>query len=305
MASVGRDGDDCGHGAETSTAVARVGVIGDLHGRWHEADVRYFNASPYDLLLVTGDLGSGTERNGVAIARSLARLEKPTLVVPGNNDAPYSAQIAAEFRHQRGLMELMKLAPGHGAVTEQSGQVFLCGYALHVLSLAGRRLSVVVARPFAMGNSELSFPEVLRWRYGVSSIDESSDRLRQLVDQAPDGDLIFLAHNGPLGLGATSDDPWGRDFGGREGDWGDRDLRLAIDHALDSGRRVLAVVAGHMHRTPRRPRRASVMGGGVLYVNAARVPRVFDAAHGVRRHHVALELSDAGACVRNVYVESG
>jgi uncharacterized protein (TIGR04168 family) len=150
-----------------------------------------------------------------------------------------------------------------------------------------------------MGNSELSFAEVLRWRYGVGSIEESCELLCSLVEQAPDEDLIILAHNGPTGLGTTAFDLWGRDFGGEQGDWGDHDLRVAIDHAQLSGKRVLAVEAGHMHRTPQHTRTGSLIDSGVLYVNPARVPRVFDDGRATRRHHMELTLSGADVQVRD------
>ena len=47
----------------------RVGLIGDLHSSWDDADVQHFNESDYDLLLVTGDLGGGTLQSGLQVAR--------------------------------------------------------------------------------------------------------------------------------------------------------------------------------------------------------------------------------------------
>src|SRR4051812_42465028 len=64
----------------------RIGVLGDLHGFWDDWDARWFGASDHDLVLFTGDLGSGTGSNGVRIARSIGRLDKRALVMPGNND---------------------------------------------------------------------------------------------------------------------------------------------------------------------------------------------------------------------------
>jgi uncharacterized protein (TIGR04168 family) len=91
--------------------------------------------------------------------------------------------------------------------------------------------------------------------------------------------VLFLAHNGPSGLGGQAQDLWGRDFDPDGGDWGDADLRGAIEHARGRGLRVLAVLAGHMHWALRgRPgvqRRWQLQERGTLYVNAARVPRVF------------------------------
>ena len=161
----------------------RVAVIGDLHGSWDDWDVAYFNASDYDLLLFTGDLGSGTGEAGVKIARSIARLAKPALVMPGNNDVAYQPAIAAEFAHQRGLIEVLSAGPRERsrALGEASGRVSLCGYSLHPLSLGGREVTLVAGRPNGMGGRELSFPEHIERNYAVSCIESSAERLAALV----------------------------------------------------------------------------------------------------------------------------
>jgi uncharacterized protein (TIGR04168 family) len=128
------------------------------------------------------------------------------------------------------------------------------------------------------------------------------DRLRDLVDRSATEHLLFLAHNGPTGLGMTPRDPWGRDFGGETGDWGDDDLSDAVAYARERGRRPLAVIAGHMHWSDARPRRWCVEHAGTLYINAARVPRVFDVNGGTNRLHLALTLTAGEARVRLVEV---
>jgi hypothetical protein len=49
-------------------------------------------------------------------------------------------------------------------------------------------------------------------------------------------------------------------------------------------------------------RRWHVEHDGILYVNTARVPRVFRAGQARVRHHLALELAEGGASVREVLV---
>lgn len=262
----------------------------------------YFNQSEYSLLLVTGDLGSGTRQNGVAIARALARLEKPTLVVAGNNDAPFGDEIATEFRFQTGLVQLLELVSGAHDPAASAGHVSLCGYDLRTVTLGARTVSIVVGRPYAMGGNELSFPEPLARRYGITSMADSEARLRDLVERAPSEELLFLAHNGPAGLGHTRDDIWGCDFRPEEGDWGDEDLRAAVEHARGVGKRVLAVIAGHMHRRDGGERAAMRREQGVLYVNAALVPRIHSTADGLRRHHMRLWLDADGARAEDVFV---
>lgn len=91
-------------------ASGKVALIGDLHGHWDDWDVEWFNLSDYHLILFTGDLGSGIGAAGVKVARSIARLAKPALVMPGNNDVRFQPAIAAEFAHQRGLIAFLERA---------------------------------------------------------------------------------------------------------------------------------------------------------------------------------------------------
>lgn len=280
----------------------RIGVLGDLHGFWDDWDARYFGATDYDLLLFTGDLGSGTGSNGVRIARSIGRLDKRALVMPGNNDVSAAVDIAAELGHQRGLSVLRKLVGR--ALGEATGQVHPCGYSAHAFEVRAHAFTVVAARPYARGGGELSSADALRDRFGVHDAAEATDRLCALMEQAPTEALIVLAHNGPRGLGPRAADIWGRDFVPEEGDWGDPDLTQAIAHAKAKGKNVLAVVAGHMHLTTRdgRSRASQVLCDGTLYVNAARVPRIFGDGTGTFRHHVLLEVDDHRATAREVLV---
>jgi uncharacterized protein (TIGR04168 family) len=277
--------------ASSVSRAVSIALIGDLHGFWSEADVAYFNASDYELLLFTGDLGSGTRKNGVDVARSVARLNKPALVVAGNNDAPHHLEIAAEFRLQAGLTQLMRLAPGHPLANQSESKVKLCGYCVHEVTLGACAFSVVVGRPFAMGGNELSFPEALRERYGISDMATSCQQLCALVEQASSADLIFLAHNGPAGLGAEPTSIWGCDFRPEAGDWGDEDLAAAVRHAQHIGKRVRVVIAGHMHQTSTLARVATLHHEGVLFVNPARVPRVLERDGEILRHHMVLDLT--------------
>jgi uncharacterized protein (TIGR04168 family) len=280
----------------------KVALIGDLHSSWDAADAKYFNGSDYELLLFTGDLGSGQRRDGVELARSLSRLNRPTLVMLGNNDATEHARISAELSYQQGRARLLEGTPSW---RPGLANVRPCGFDAHRFELGGLDLTVVCGRPFAMGNGELSYAEALQASYGVRSAADASDRLKALVDAAETEQLIFLAHNGPRGLGAEADAPWGRDFHPEAGDWGDLDLAEAIEHARAKGRRVLAVVAGHMHWTLRSggTRRWQRERDGTLYVNAARVPRILQRDGRKLHHHIELLLSNSGAQARDVALE--
>ena len=286
----------------------KVAVIGDLHGSWDDWDVAYFNASDYDLLLFTGDLGSGDGAGGVKIARSIARLAKPALVMPGNNDVVHQPAIAAEFAQRRGLIELLMVGPRERSrsLGVASGQVELCGYSLHPLSLGGRALTLLAGRPHAMGGCEFSFAEHLERNYAVVSMDASTERLAALMANAPTDDLIVLSHNGPAGLGAGATDLWGCDFREGAGDWGDPDLAAALEGARALGKRVLAVIGGHMHLKTRNAseRVSRLERDGTLYVNPARVPRIQGGRGGVRRSHLRLEIDAHGVRAAEVFVPS-
>lgn len=270
--------------------VFRMGIVGDLHTHWDETDVRQIAAREYDLLFFTGDLGGGTSDSCIRMARLIARLRQRALVMPGNNDTVDIERLAVELNHQQGLNEIL-------AITGQSaaGTVSLCGYSHHRIAVQGRQISLIAARPHSMGGPELTFPDYMAQTYGINSLAESESRLRDLVDSAAD-EIIFLAHNGPVGLGGEPADIWGCDFKPGGGDWGDTDLAAVVDYARAQGRAVLAVIAGHMHlRTKQGEERPwQRHHEDVVYVNAARVPRIYSTGDDVVRHHVELRITATG-----------
>jgi uncharacterized protein (TIGR04168 family) len=282
-----------------------IAVIGDVHSAWSREDVAYFNRSDYPLLLVTGDLGGSEARDGLSVARQMAELTHRTLVMPGNNDVREYARIAAELTYRQGRGALRNLDeddPVTASIGIPLTGVRTCGYSLHPLRLGTLDLTIIAARPFAMGGNEMSFSDALEQSFGVRTLEQSSDKLCMLVDEAPSEKIIFFAHNGPFGLGSRPEDPWGRDFHPDAGDWGDHDLRAAVDHAQG---RVLAVVGGHMHWHLRGggQRRWQLRDeAGVLYVNAARVPRIMRRPGGAVHSHIAVEVSARGAAAHEVEV---
>lgn len=278
---------------------ACIALIGDVHSAWTADDTTFFNASRYPLLLVAGDLGGSEARDGLTIARMMAGLTRRTLVMPGNNDVREYAKIAAELTYRHARQELLDGTPGVGPRA--------CGYSTHALRLGAVDLTVITGRPFAMGGCELSFPDELERSFGVSTLEQSKERLCALVDEAESEQLVFFGHNGPAGLGGEADAPWGRDFDPAAGDWGDEDLRGAIDYAISKGRKVPAVIAGHMHWRLKvgGQRRWQLRKGETLYVNTARVPRIF-VQEGTRVHqHMALTISEAGASAEEVLIPAG
>jgi len=113
-----------------------------------------------------------------------------------------------------------------------------------------------------------------------------------------------LAHCGPHGLGDKRDAIYGNDFLSTQGDWGDTDLRDALAYARERGKRVVGVVAGHMHHGLRGggERVWHVQQDGLFHVNAARVPRKRKSPGGEERHHVRITLQEDQAQVEAVWL---
>lgn len=282
----------------------RIGVIGDLHGRWGEEDLVGLGGSGYDALLFTGDLGGRWPKGSIGICRSIARLPLPTFVIPGNHDGPSLPQLVAEVlgrpdRSERGARRMQERVE---RLQDALSPHRFAGYCRHPLA---EDLELIAGRPHSMGGDRVGFARFIERRFGVGSMQESAERLRTLVQESGASRLVFLAHNGPLGLGAERDDPFGCDFRPERLDFGDPDLAEAVLYARRIGKRVLAVVAGHMHHKVRGggTRRWLVEREGTLYVNAARVPRVFRRAGRRVRHHVELVVDGPECRAREVLLE--
>jgi len=282
----------------------RIGVLGDIHMHWGSRDLGWFGRSGYDLLLVVGDLASYL-RDGRPVARSLAQLPMPTLVMPGNHDGVSLPQLLAEALRRDGWCQ--RLGRGQGRRCRRLERALepaaWVGYSRHAFALRDRALAVIAARPHSMGGPRLSFARHLGERFGVRTLAESARRLEALVDQCDHEPIVFLAHNGPTGLGARAGDLWGCDFRSSEGDFGDPDLGQAVAYAQRQGKRVLAVVAGHMHHRLRGggQRRWLTRRDGVWYVNAARVPRIGVRQGRRQRHHVLLRWDGERTEVQEVW----
>ncbi|MEM8563174.1 MAG: metallophosphoesterase [Pseudomonadota bacterium] len=281
----------------SSDEVFRIGVVGDLHSHFDEIDVHQLNEQGYDLIFFTGDLGGGAQGSSLHMARIMSDLDGPVLVMPGNNDTVDITELGAELLHRHGLHMIRAIATHH----EEPGDIGLCGYSHHPIEVGNRHVSLIAARPHSMGGPNLSFADHLAQTYNIHSLAESASRLNSLIDEAH-SEIIFLAHNGPYGLGGEPNDIWGCDFKAGAGDWGDTDLAEAIDYALSANKRVLAVVAGHMHLMTKQKveRPWKVASNGVEYINAARVPRIFNQNDEVYRHHVCMTLSQSELDVKEV-----
>jgi uncharacterized protein (TIGR04168 family) len=277
----------------------RIAVIGDVHARWDRRDSEALDALGYDLVVFVGDLPDRLHLHTLAVARRIATLRTRALLVPGNHDGTTPWGVLAEALHH--LTE----RPGLGRRVERRlaalqralGPVALAGYSVH--PLPDHDVTVIAGRPHAMDGRRLSFAQALARCHGVSSMAGSITRMRELIE-ASSGDLVFVAHNGPLGLGGERDAPFSLSRGG---DLGDPDLADAVTWARHQGRHVVAVAAGHLHHHGT-DRRWQVERDGVLYVNAARVPRVLRRDGRELRHHVELNIEGGRATAREVLLPS-
>lgn len=244
-------------------------VVGDVHNQWRDADRHFVERSKCDLAIFVGDLGD----EDTDMASAIAAIRHPKVVILGNHDAWQS------FSHKRPTPRL------RGVIAALHAD--LLGYRVRENYAAG--CSLIGARPFSWGGKSLRSPEVYRDLYGISTIEQSADRIVELARTCEHRDLLIVAHNGPTGLSSEPNDIWGKDFGDPGGDWGDADLRLAIERIEAEGLRVRAVIAGHMHDRVSQPRGSLrtrfVRRGGTLFVNAAVVPRLRIAVDGTELGH--------------------
>lgn len=292
---------------EDATQAATIGVIGDVHLFWDDEDVAFFNRGGYDLLLFVGDLAAYTQVRGQRVTRSLRKLRVPAMCIPGNHDGLHAFQLGAEIApraHRLRNSFCVGQTRRCRRLADALGEVDLVAYGKRRLAPAGIPLNIVVGRPHSIGGRRLACLRYLTETYGVDSMESSIARLVSLVDGCDDAPILFLAHNGPSGLGDRADSIWGCDFRRKEEDWGDQDLEAAVSHAKSNGRRVLATVAGHMHRKTKAGKRrpAQVEQDGVLYVNAAEVPRHRKVNGIKRRHHVKLTVTAGDITAEDLWV---
>ncbi len=282
--------------------------MGDVHLDFDDVDVAQLDARGYAVLFFVGDIATYSHKAGLEVARAIARLRTPALVIPGNHDAANVFQMAAEALEADAILPLLHLGQRsrESELASALGGARLVGYSLHSLEAPWGRVDVVTGRPHTAGGAHFAFRSFLAEAFGVEDMEGSARKLEALVEESTAGEIVFLAHNGPSGLGARRDDIWGCDFKKAEGDFGDPDLERAVRHARRRGKNVRAVIAGHMHHhlSGGGQRRWRVEQDGILYVNAARVPRIFTRGERVLRHHVELVLDRERAEAREILLET-
>ncbi|KAJ9162990.1 hypothetical protein P3X46_022714 [Hevea brasiliensis] len=241
---------------------ARIAVVGDVHDDWNlEEDTKALELLQPDLVLFTGDFGN----ENVDLVQSVADLKFPKAVILGNHDSWYTQKFS------------QKMKDGVQLQLECLGEEHV-GY--RHLDFPTLKLSVVGGRPFSCGGDQLFRKGLLSARYGVQDMEGSAMRIYNTASRTPENHLvIFLAHNGPTGLGSNLNDICGKDwvFGG--GDHGDPDLAQAIAHLKETTKlNIPLVVFGHMHKElayGNGLRKMIVVStDNTIYLNGAIVPRV-------------------------------
>jgi uncharacterized protein (TIGR04168 family) len=238
------------------------------------------------LALFVGDFGN----ESVEVVKAIASLDIPKAAVMGNHDAWYSA---TEWGRKKCPYDRTK----EDWVQEQLDLLGSAQVGYGKLDFPQWNLTVVGGRPFTWGGPEWRFAQMCQERYGVSSLEESADKIVKVVKSVTCDHIIFLGHNGPSGLGDRAEDPCGKDWHPIGGDFGDPDLAEAISQSLNLKKTVSLVAFGHMHRTLRHTKklqRKAVFRSpeGTIYLNAATVPRIIQQDGIKLRNFSLVDLED-------------
>ncbi|KAL7093342.1 hypothetical protein ACP275_11G035200 [Erythranthe tilingii] len=240
----------------------RIAIVGDVHDDWNlQEDTKALQLLKPDLVLFTGDFGN----ENVDLVRSISNLDFPKAIILGNHDAWRTQKFSTKEKDGVQL-QLESLGDEH------------VGYRR--MDFPNLKLSVVGGRPFSCGGEHMFRKKLLISRYGVHDMNESTEKIHEAALGTPDDhSVIFLAHNGPTGLGSNVDDICGKDFVREGGDHGDPDLAHAISYLKQTTNlSIKLVVFGHMHK-------GLAFGNGLrkmivvrddrtIYLNGAIVPRV-------------------------------
>ena len=190
-----------------------IAVVGDVHDQWSAADNAALQHLNVDLALFVGDFGN----EAVEVVREIAAVSVPKAVIMGNHDAWYSASTWGQ-----------KKAPYDRTKEDRvQQQLDLLGEA-HVgfgkLDFPQLGVSVVGSRPFSWGGDTWRNSQFYRDRYSVKNFTESTEKIVRSAQDAAHETLILIAHNGPTGLGKTTESICGRDWKEEGGDYGDPDF---------------------------------------------------------------------------------
>lgn len=246
----------------------RIAVVGDIHDQWEADDGIALQQLGVDLVLFVGDFGN----ESVEVVRAIAALDLPKAAVFGNHDAWYTA---TDWGRKKCPYDRKK----EDWVQEQLDLLKQAHVGYGKLDFPALNLTVVGSRPFSWGGSVWKNAEFYQERFGVTSFEESTARIVAAANSAAYETVIFLGHNGPVGLGDRAEDPCGKDWQPLGGDFGDPDFTDAIAQTRAAGKTIPLVTFGHMHHKLRHTNqqlRTPIYASteGTVYLNAASVPRI-------------------------------
>ena len=247
-----------------------IAVVGDIHDLWETDDGVALKELGVDLVLFVGDFGN----ESVEVVRAIASVDIAKAAVFGNHDAWYTA---TEWGRKKCPYDRKK----EDWVQQQIDLLDSAHVGYGKLDFPKLNLTVVGSRPFSWGGSVWKNERFYQERFGVKSFEESTARMVAAAKSAAYETVIFLGHNGPLGLGDRAEDPCGKDWQPLGGDFGDPDLTDAITQTRAAGKKIPLVTFGHMHHKLRHTqqylRKAIYTSSeGTVYLNAASVPRIVE-----------------------------
>lgn len=272
----------------------KILLFGDIHSCWDDFDLPYYQSLKVDITLFTGDIGPKDRIH--RIIQDLKAICPNSAGILGNHDGASMPHVIAEALGQDTLSRTF--ASGHGERVKALRQLMGEGdLGFRCRDLPELEVSLLGMRPHSTGGERHHFPYTLRGEYGV---DDALAAHRATLDASQHRDVIFLGHNGPFGLGAEPNDPYGVDFRAGGGDLGDKDYAQALEDAKAQGKRVLLAIGGHMHdllhRRSRHLGRRRTIGelGGTLVINPCQIPRIKREGRGSLHRHVEV-LVERGA----------
>lgn len=254
-----------------------IAIVGDVHDQWSAADNLALQHLQVDLVLFVGDFGN----EAVEVVREIAAVSTPKAVIMGNHDAWYSA---SSWGREKAPYDQSQ----EDRVQQQLDLLGETHVGFSKLDFPSLEVSVVGSRPFSWGGSIWRNSQFYCDRYQIKNFEESTAQIVASAKNTTQQNLIFIAHNGPAGLGKTTESICGRDWKAEGGDYGDPDLAEAIAQVQSLGKSIPLVTFGHMHhelKIPRGERRKLVeVRGQTVYFNAACVPRVIRTAQDIMRN---------------------
>lgn len=286
--------------SELPTRISRIVCIGDVHGQWDENDEKALRKLRPDLALFVGDYGNEDVRVTKRISELAAASDFGVATVFGNHDAFYTANPIGRRRAPYDKSKFCR-------VTEQMQMLAPYDVSYKSFGFDDIRLSVCGGRAFSHGGPNWKHKDFYRRFVGIQGMKHSAKKMKEAVESSQYRTVVFLSHSGPIGLGDKPSDPCGKDWGDFPGgDYGDTDLRDAIEKAREDGLRVPLTVFGHMHkqlmgnigqRTMVKTEPDGSSGGETVMLNAAVVPRhkVGPTSNESLHHFQVVQVGDSGS----------